>query len=95
MGTAGRIVEVYGGHGIGRAMHMDPHVAHVGRAGRGHRLREGMAFTIEPMVNAGTAAVRTEADGWTVRTADGALSAQWEHTLLIGPHGAEITTRLD
>lgn len=95
VGTAGRIVEVYGGHGIGRAMHMDPHVAHVGRAGRGHRLREGMAFTIEPMVNAGSAAVRTEADGWTVRTADGALSAQWEHTLLIGPHGAEITTRLD
>jgi methionyl aminopeptidase len=94
VGAAGSIVEAYGGHGIGRAMHMDPHVAHVGRAGTGHRLREGMAFTIEPMINAGTSAIRTDADGWTVRTADGALSAQFEHTVLIGPHGPEITTLL-
>ncbi|MCE9576753.1 MAG: type I methionyl aminopeptidase [Deltaproteobacteria bacterium] len=92
VGAAGSIVEVYGGHGIGRAMHLDPHVAHVGRAHTGHRLREGMAFTIEPMINAGAAAIRTDADGWTVRTADGALSAQFEHTVLIGPHGPEITT---
>ena len=61
----------------------------------GHRLREGMAFTVEPMINAGTSATCTDADGWTVRTADGALSAQFEHTVLIGPHGAEITTVLD
>ncbi len=54
-----------------------------------------MAFTLEPMVNAGTAAVRTDPDGWTVRTADGALSAQFEHTVLIGPHGPEVTTVLD
>ncbi|HEX4419163.1 MAG TPA: type I methionyl aminopeptidase [Kofleriaceae bacterium] len=94
VGTAGSIVEAYGGHGIGRAMHMDPHVSHVGRANTGHRLREGMAFTIEPMINAGAAAIRTDADGWTVRTADGSLSAQFEHTVLIGPHGPEITTVL-
>jgi methionyl aminopeptidase len=94
VGDAGSIVVEYGGHGIGRAMHMDPHVAHVGRPRTGHRLREGMAFTVEPMVNAGGAAIRTDADGWTVRTADGALSAQFEHTILIGPHGPEITTQL-
>lgn len=94
VGDAGSIVEAYGGHGIGRAMHMDPHVSHVGQAGSGHRLREGMAFTIEPMINAGTSAIRTDADGWTVRTADGALSAQFEHTVWIGPHGPEITTLL-
>ena len=94
VGSAGSIVEAYGGHGIGRAMHMDPHVSHVGRPNTGHRLREGMAFTIEPMINAGTSAIRTDADGWTVRTADGSLSAQFEHTVLIGPHGPEITTLL-
>ena len=94
VGGAGGIVEAYGGHGIGRAMHMDPHVSHVGRAHTGHRIREGMAFTVEPMVNAGSAETRTDADGWTVRTADGALSAQFEHTVLIGPHGPEITTLL-
>ena len=92
VGDRGSIVEAYGGHGIGRAMHLDPHVPHVGRRGSGHRLREGMAFTIEPMINAGSAEIRTDADGWTVRTADGAWSAQFEHTVLIGPHGAEITT---
>lgn len=95
VGTAGSIVEAYGGHGIGRSMHMDPHVSHVGRPQTGHRLREGMAFTIEPMVNAGASGIRTDADGWTVRTADGALSAQFEHTILIGPNGPEITTLLD
>jgi methionyl aminopeptidase len=94
VGSRGGIVDAYGGHGIGRSMHLDPHVAHVGRAGSGHRIREGMAFTIEPMINAGTSAVRTDADGWTVRTVDGGLSAQFEHTLIIGPHGPEITTLL-
>jgi methionyl aminopeptidase len=54
-----------------------------------------MAFTVEPMVNAGSSAVHTDADGMTVRTADGSLSAQFEHTVLIGPHGPEITTVLD
>lgn len=94
VGGAGSVVEAYGGHGIGRAMHMDPHVSHVGGRQSGHRLREGMAFTVEPMINAGTSAVCTDSDGWTVRTADGALSAQFEHTVLIGPHGPEITTLL-
>lgn len=95
VGRAGGVVEAYGGHGIGRAMHMDPHVSHVGRPHTGHRIREGMAFTVEPMVNAGSPATRTDDDGWTVRTADGALSAQFEHTVLIGPRGPEITTVLD
>lgn len=95
VGTAGGVVEAYGGHGIGRAMHMDPHVSHVARPRTGHRIREGMAFTVEPMVNAGSSAIRTDDDGWTVRTADGALSAQFEHTVLIGPHGPEITTVVD
>jgi methionyl aminopeptidase len=95
VGSAGGIVEAYGGHGIGRAMHMDPHVSHVGRAHTGHRIREGMAFTVEPMINAGSAAIRDDGDGWTVRTADGALSAQFEHTVLVGPHGPEITTVMD
>ena len=94
VGAAGSIVEAYGGHGIGRAMHLDPHVSHVGRPQTGHRLREGMAFTVEPMINAGSPAIRTDRDGWTVRTADGALSAQFEHTVLIGRHGPEITTLL-
>lgn len=94
VGRAASIVEAYGGHGIGRAMHMDPHVSHVGRAQSGHRLREGMAFTVEPMINAGTSDVRTDIDGWTVRTVDGAWSAQFEHTVLVGPHGPEITTLL-
>jgi len=66
-----------------------------GRAIPGHRIREGMAFTVEPMVNAGSAAIRTDDDGWTVRTADGALSAQFEHTVLIGARGPEITTVVD
>lgn len=95
VGGAGGVVEAYGGHGIGRAMHMDPHVSHVGRAHSGHRIREGMAFTVEPMVNGGTAATRTDGDGWTVRTADGALSAQWEHTVIVGANGPEITTVVD
>jgi methionyl aminopeptidase len=95
VGGAGSIVSDYGGHGIGRAMHMDPHVSHVARAGTGHRLREGMAFTVEPMVNAGGPAIVKAADGWTIRTADGSWSAQFEHTVLIGPDGPEITTLLD
>src|SRR6185369_5720242 len=84
------IVVDYGGHGIGRKMHAPPHVAHVGRRGTGLRLRAGMAFTIEPMVNLGAAAVRLLDDDWTVVTADGALSAQFEHTVLVTTSGCEI-----
>ncbi|KAK0360667.1 hypothetical protein LTR94_026406, partial [Friedmanniomyces endolithicus] len=74
------VVRDYCGHGIGREMHEDPQVLHFGRPGTGLTLREGMVFTIEPMLNQGGRAVRTLDDGWTVVTADGRLSAQFEHT---------------
>ena len=86
------VVREIGGHGIGRVMHAEPHVPHVGQRGRGVRLRAGMAFTIEPMVNLGGAAVRTLADGWTVVTVDGSLSAQFEHTVLVTKDGCEVLT---
>ena len=82
------------GHGIGRSMHADPQVPHVGVRGRGVRLRAGMAITIEPMVNLGAPDVRQQGDGWTVVTRDGSLSAQFEHTLLIVDGGAEVLTEL-
>jgi methionyl aminopeptidase len=88
------VVRDYGGHGIGRRMHMDPHVAHVGVRGTGLRLRAGMAFTIEPMINAGGPEVRVLEDGWTVVTADGSLSAQFEHTVLVTRDGCEVLTEL-
>jgi methionyl aminopeptidase len=87
------VVREIGGHGIGRAMHAEPHVPHTGKRGTGARLRAGMAITIEPMVNLGGAAVRTLADGWTVVTADGSLSAQFEHTVLVTRDGCEVLTR--
>ncbi len=71
-----------------------PHVPHVGRRGAGPRLKAGMATTVEPMVNLGGAAVRCLDDGWTIVTADGSLSAQWEHTVVVTREGFEITTRL-
>jgi methionyl aminopeptidase len=86
------VVRELGGHGIGRAMHMDPHVPHFGSRGSGLRLRAGMALTIEPMINLRGAAVRVLSDGWTVVTADGALSAQFEHTVLVTRSGYELMT---
>jgi methionyl aminopeptidase len=86
------IVRELGGHGIGREMHMAPHVPHFGTRGSGLRLRAGMALTIEPMINLGGAGVRMLDDGWTVVTADGSLSAQFEHTVLVTRDGAEILT---
>lgn len=86
------VVRDFGGHGIGRKMHMAPHVAHFGERGRGSRLRAGMAFTIEPMVNLGRAEVRLLDDGWTVVTKDGSLSAQFEHTIVVTQDGCEILT---
>lgn len=80
------------GHGIGRRMHAPPEVPHVGERGRGLRLRSGMVFTIEPMVNFGKREVVFEDDGWTVRTADRSLSAQFEHTVLVTAAGAEVLT---
>jgi len=88
------VVREYGGHGIGRRMHQPPHVAHHATAGRGLRLRPGHCFTIEPMVCLGRADLVHDDDGWTVRTADGRLSAQFEHTILVTADGAEVLTQL-
>lgn len=87
------VVRDFGGHGIGRRMHEDPHVPHHGIRGAGIRLKTGMCFTIEPMINLGRPEIDLLADGWTVVTADGKLSAQFEHTLLVTPTGHEILTR--
>jgi methionyl aminopeptidase len=89
------VVRDFGGHGIGRVMHAPPHVSHTGTRGRGLRLKAGMAFTIEPMINLGSPAVRLLADGWTVVTGDGALSAQFEHTVLVTRDGCEVLTVLE
>ncbi|KQW84158.1 type I methionyl aminopeptidase [Brevundimonas sp. Root1279] len=87
------VVRDYCGHGIGREMHEDPQVLHFGKAGTGMVLREGMTFTIEPMINAGRREVAPEeADGWTVRTADGSLSAQFEHTVAVTATGVRVLT---
>jgi len=86
------IVEEYCGHGIGRIYHEDLQVLHYGRPNTGLLLKEGMTFTIEPMVNAGAADVKLLPDGWTVLTADGSLSAQWEHMLAVTSNGVEILT---
>jgi methionyl aminopeptidase len=86
------VVREYCGHGIGREMHEPPQVLHWGRPQTGLVLREGMVFTIEPMLNAGRSAVRTEDDGWTVRTCDGALSAQFEHTVAVTRNGVRVLT---
>jgi methionyl aminopeptidase len=86
------IVRDFGGHGIGRSMHMAPHVPHFGRRGSGPRLRAGMTFTIEPMLTLGTPDVRVLADRWTVVTADGGPSAQFEHTVLVTRDGVEVLT---
>ncbi len=86
------VVRDYCGHGIGREMHEPPQVLHVGRPNTGLVLREGMVFTIEPMLNQGRHAVRTEDDGWTVVTVDGQLSAQFEHTVAVTRSGFEVLT---
>lgn len=86
------VVREYCGHGIGREMHEPPEVLHWGRPGTGLLLREGMVFTIEPMINQGRNAVRTEGDGWTVVTLDGALSAQFEHTVAVTRDGVQVLT---
>ncbi len=86
------MVREYCGHGIGREMHEEPQVLHFGRPGTGLVLREGMVFTIEPMVNEGRAAVETLHDGWTVVTCDGRLSAQFEHTVAVTRHGVQVLT---
>jgi methionyl aminopeptidase len=86
------VVQEFGGHGIGRAMHGPPHVPHVGKRGTGITLRSGMVLTIEPMVNLGRPEVRILPDQWTVVTEDGSLSAQFEHTILVTREGCEVLT---
>ncbi|WP_260922728.1 type I methionyl aminopeptidase [Novosphingobium sp. 9] len=86
------VVREYCGHGIGREMHEEPQVLNFGRRGSGLKLREGMVFTIEPMVNQGTRHCSTGDDGWTVTTDDGKLSAQFEHTVAVTKDGVEVLT---
>jgi methionyl aminopeptidase len=88
------VVREWGGHGIGRELHEAPSVSHVRMPMRGPRLIPGMVFTIEPMVNAGRPEWKLLADGWTVVTKDHSLSAQFEHTIAITPHGPEILSTL-
>lgn len=86
------VVREYCGHGIGTVFHEDPQVLHYGKAGSGLELKEGMTFTIEPMINAGKHHTKLKGDGWTVETKDGRLSAQWEHTLAVTANGVEVLT---
>ena len=87
------IVQEYTGHGVGRELHEDPHVMHYGKADTGLRLKPGMVFTIEPMINQDKRDIKAMADGWTVVTKDRSLSAQWEHTVLVTETGYEILTQ--
>lgn len=86
------VVREFCGHGIGEGFHEDPQVLHYGAVGTGTVLREGMIFTIEPMINAGKRNLKILSDGWTAVTQDRSLSAQWEHTILVTSTGHEILT---
>ena len=87
------VVREFCGHGIGTIFHEDPQILHYGKKGEGLRLKEGMTFTIEPMINAGKKEIRMLPDGWTVVTKDRSLSAQWEHTILVTHEGYEVLTQ--
>ncbi len=87
------VVREYCGHGIGRTFHADPQVLHYGKPGTGMALKEGMTFTIEPMINLGVRHNKLMKDGWTVVTKDRKPSAQWEHTLLVTATGVEVLTK--
>lgn len=89
------VVRNFVGHGIGRSLHEDPQIPNFGKPGHGQRLREGMTLAIEPMVNAGSYEINILNDGWTAVTADGSLSAHFEHTVAITGHGTKILTKLD
>lgn len=86
------VVRDYCGHGIGRKLHEDPYVLHYDAYDEGIILKPGMTFTIEPMINAGSSKVKLMQDGWTVKTKDNSLSAQYEHTILVTQTGCEIMT---
>ena len=87
------VVRQYVGHGIGRRFHEPPQVCHVGKRGKGDRLRAGMVFTIEPMINLGGFEVEILDDEWTAVTRDGSLSAQFEHTIVVTKSGCEVLTQ--
>jgi len=86
------VVEGYGGHGVGRRLHEDPHIPNSGPAGKGPVLQPGVTLALEPMANLGRAATKIRPDRWTVVTADGKLCAHFEHTICITPGEAEILT---
>lgn len=92
-GNGFSVVREFCGHGIGARFHEEPQVLHYGKAGTGVELSEGMTFTIEPMINAGKAAISELPDGWTIVTRDRSLSAQFEHTVLVTASGVEVLTR--
>ena len=87
------VVEEYCGHGIGQVYHDEPQILHYGTPNTGLEIKEGMCFTIEPMINLGTKFTKTLSDGWTVETKDGRNSAQWEHTILVTKEGPEVLTK--
>lgn len=89
------IVREYCGHGIGQEMHEEPQVLHYGKPNTGVVLKEGMTFTIEPMINQGESKIKLKRDGWTVVTRDKKLSAQWEHTIAVTADGYEVLTLRD
>jgi len=89
------IVRDFVGHGIGKSLHEDPQIPNFGKKGRGIELKKGMILAIEPMVNAGNYKVKILADGWTVVTEDGSLSAHFEHSVAITEDGPEILSRLN
>ena len=86
------IVREFCGHGIGTKFHTEPQILHYGRPGQGLKLKAGMIFTIEPMINAGKRDIKQMPDGWTIVTKDRSLSAQWEHTVLVTETGFEVMT---
>ena len=86
------VVRDYCGHGIGSEFHEEPQILHYGKPGTGIVLKEGMTFTIEPMLNAGKHTTKLKPDGWTVETRDGRLSSQWEHTMAVTANGCEVFT---
>lgn len=93
--ASGRNVNTdFGGHGLGRTMHEDPHVANVGRAGKGLRLQAGMTLALEPWWSRGTPELVMDPDGWTLRSADGSMTAHSEHTIAITEAGPRILTQL-
>jgi methionyl aminopeptidase len=87
------VVREFSGHGIGASLHEDPQVPNYGKPGKGPKLRPGLVLAIEPMVNAGKAGVRMDADGWTARTEDGSLSAHFEFSVAVTPSGARVLGR--